>query len=314
MAKNPTEMEVELNLIKNLTENKGYTEVKLKDYDAMVQNFRVQFASFNSKKLAEKKGEAVFSDSEFDRLISKLDGLTVHECARLSSDQIALELDNEETVYLDFLSLDTDRNIYQVTHQVRMKKNTELEVKRNNRYDVTILINGLPFVQIELKKPAVEINEAVNQINRYRQTSFRGLFHFIRIFVVSNMVSTKYFANMNELSVSGNRQNILKSLVFWWSDENNKRIHQLSEFADSFALPADPYHIPIHGLYHDPDIRQKIYAFAGSELPVSLFVMAGHSYELDILNHWTYLEELLQFLRSFDFEFMTTIDYVNQFH
>ncbi len=234
MAKNPTEMEVELNLIKNLTENKGYTEVKLKDYDAMVQNFRVQFASFNSKKLAEKKGEAVFSDSEFDRLISKLDGLTVHECARLSSDQIALELDNEETVYLDFLSLDTDRNIYQVTHQVRMKKNTELEVKRNNRYDVTILINGLPFVQIELKKPAVEINEAVNQINRYRQTSFRGLFHFIRIFVVSNMVSTKYFANMNELSVSGNRQNILKSLVFWWSDENNKRIHQLSEFADSF--------------------------------------------------------------------------------
>ena len=91
------------------------------------------------------------------------------------------------------------------------------------------------------------------------------------------------------------------------------RYIRLSEFADSFELPADPYHIPIHGLYNDPDIREKIEAFAGSELPVSLFVMAGHSYELDMLNHWTYLEELLQFLRSFDFEFMTTMDYVNQF-
>jgi hypothetical protein len=69
MAKNPTEMEVELNLIKNLTENKGYTEVKLKDYDAMVQNFRVQFAAFNSKKLMEKKDEAIFSDTEFARLM-----------------------------------------------------------------------------------------------------------------------------------------------------------------------------------------------------------------------------------------------------
>ena len=91
------------------------------------------------------------------------------------------------------------------------------------------------------------------------------------------------------------------------------RYIRLSEFADSFELPADPYHIPIHGLYNDPDIREKIEAFAGSELPVSLFVMAGHSYELDMLNHWTYLEELLQFLRSYDFEFMTTMDYVNQF-
>ena len=103
MAKNPTELEVELQLIKNLTENKGYTEVTLKDYDALVNNFRIQFAAFNAKKLIEKKEEALFSDTEFARLLAKLDGLTVHEAARLSSDQIALELDNGETVYLDFL-------------------------------------------------------------------------------------------------------------------------------------------------------------------------------------------------------------------
>lgn len=92
------------------------------------------------------------------------------------------------------------------------------------------------------------------------------------------------------------------------------RYIRLSEFADSFAPPADPYHIPIHGLYNDPDIREKIAAFARSELPVSLFVMAGHSYELDMLNHWQYMEELLQFLRTFDFDFMTTMDYVNRYH
>lgn len=234
MAKNPSESEVELKLIKNLTTTKGYTEVKIKNYEALVNNFRVQLAAFNAKKLIEKKGEAIFSDSEFARLMLKLDDLTVHESARISSDQIDLVLDNGEIVYLEFLSLDINRNIYQVTHQVRMEKNEELKVKRENRYDVTILINGLPFVQIELKKPAVEINEAVNQINTYRRKSFRGLFHFIRIFVVSNMVSTKYFANMNEFSPSGKLQKILKSLVFWWSDENNNRIHQLEEFADSF--------------------------------------------------------------------------------
>ena len=92
------------------------------------------------------------------------------------------------------------------------------------------------------------------------------------------------------------------------------RYIRLSEFADSFAPPADPYHIPIHGLYNEVDIREKIEAFARSELPVSLFVMAGHSYELDMLDHWTYMEELLQYLRTFDFEFMTTMDYVNRIY
>ena len=92
------------------------------------------------------------------------------------------------------------------------------------------------------------------------------------------------------------------------------RYIRLSEFSDSFALPADPYHIPIHGLYNDPDIREKIERFARSELPISLFVLAGHSYELDMLDHWEYMEALLGFLRSFDFEFMTTMDYVNQYY
>ena len=89
------------------------------------------------------------------------------------------------------------------------------------------------------------------------------------------------------------------------------RYIRLSEFSDSFAPPKDPYHIPIHALYNQPDVREKIAQFAESDLPLSLFVMAGHSYELEVLDHWDYMEELLQYIRSFDFEVMTTMEFVN---
>lgn len=92
------------------------------------------------------------------------------------------------------------------------------------------------------------------------------------------------------------------------------RYIRLSAFADSFALPDDPYHIPIHGLYNDPDIREKIASFAGNDLPVSLFVLAGHSYEFEVLDHWKYIEALLGYIRSFAFEIMTTMEFVNEFY
>ena len=89
------------------------------------------------------------------------------------------------------------------------------------------------------------------------------------------------------------------------------RYIRLSEFSDSFALPADEYHIPIHGLYNDPDIREKLAKFAAGDLPVSLFVMAGHSYEFEVLDHWAYMEDLLKYILSFGFEIMTTMEFVN---
>lgn len=90
------------------------------------------------------------------------------------------------------------------------------------------------------------------------------------------------------------------------------RYIRLSEYASSFALPKDPYHIPIHALYHDPDVLEKIEAFAQTELPDSLFVMAGHSYELEFLNHWDYMEKLLQYIKRFDFTIVTTMEFVNR--
>ena len=92
------------------------------------------------------------------------------------------------------------------------------------------------------------------------------------------------------------------------------RYIRLSEFAESFALPRDPYHIPIHALYNDADVREKIAAFAENDLEDSLFVMAGHSYELEVLNHWEYMEELLGYLSGFGFESVTTMEFVNRFY
>lgn len=90
------------------------------------------------------------------------------------------------------------------------------------------------------------------------------------------------------------------------------RYIRLSEYGTSFELPPDPYHIPIHALYNDPDVREKIAEFARNELPDSLFVLAGHSYELEFLHHWEEMESLLQYIRSFGFEHLTTMDFVNR--
>lgn len=92
------------------------------------------------------------------------------------------------------------------------------------------------------------------------------------------------------------------------------RYIRLSAFSESFALPEDPYHIPIHALYNDPDVREKIAAFAENDLPVSVFVLAGHSYEFEALGHWEYMENLLQYIQSFGFENKTTMEFVKEFY
>ena len=92
------------------------------------------------------------------------------------------------------------------------------------------------------------------------------------------------------------------------------RYIRLSEFAENFALPKDPYHIPIHALYNDPDIRERIARFAESELEDGLFVMAGHSYELEVLNHWDDMEQLLQYISGFGFENITTMEFVRKYY
>jgi type I restriction enzyme R subunit len=213
--------------------NIGYNYIELNNYEEVINNFREQLAKFNAKKLEEKAHAATFSDTEFNRIMIHIDNHSVYESAKILRDKFVLTLDDGKTVYIDFFSSDLDKNIYQVTHQVTMDKDHKDDVVYKNRYDVTILINGLPLVQVELKRPGVEINEAINQINRYRKFSFKGIFRYLQLFVVSNSVQTKYFCNENEM-VDGQYNPILKSLVFFWTDEKNTRINDLNTFTGEF--------------------------------------------------------------------------------
>ena len=233
MPKVHSEYDVETLYVERL-DDMGYTYVNLANYQDVCDNFRKQFCILNKKALIDGKGVAELSDTEFDRVMIRLENHTVYESAKILREKWILDLDNGKSVYVEFFTNDETRNIYQVTRQVTMDPAHHGDVLYKNRYDVTILINGLPLVQTELKRPGVEINEAVNQINRYRRFSFKGLFRFIQIFIISNSTMTKYCANINENDVFGHKQDILKSLTFFWTDENNVRINRLMDFTNAF--------------------------------------------------------------------------------
>lgn len=210
-----SEAQLEQQLIEQLV-SQNYEQVKIEDYDSLLNNFRIQFEKFNESKLNGKP----FSEKEWERIFNHISGKSVFQSAKILRDKFVLERDDSTKIYLSLLDDDFPKNIYQVTNQ------TTVIGKYKNRYDVTLLVNGLPLVQIELKRRGVDIKEAVNQIMRYRRHSYQGLYHFIQFFVVSNGVDTKYFANSDK--------DILYSHTFFWTDENNIRITNLKDFSIAF--------------------------------------------------------------------------------
>ena len=119
MPRVQSEYEVEIKFIERL-ESIGYRYLDLKDYDDVIANARTQLAAFNAKKLSEAKGSPTFSDAEWNRVMIHLDNHSVYESAKILRDKYVLTLDDGKTVYLEFFSYDTDRNIYQVSHQITM--------------------------------------------------------------------------------------------------------------------------------------------------------------------------------------------------
>lgn len=210
-----SEAQLEEQLIEQL-KNQNYTVVSLPDYDALLVNFKEQFEAFNAVNLNGKS----LTPKEWERVLNYVNGKSIFESAKILRDKFVLERDDGTRPYLQLLSEDHTKNRFQVTHQ------TTVVGKYTNRYDVTILINGLPLVQIELKRRGVDIKEAVNQIMRYRKHSYQGLYHFIQLFVVSNGVDTKYFANSD--------RDIMYSHTFFWTDDNNIRVTNLKDFSVVF--------------------------------------------------------------------------------
>ena len=182
-----SEAQLEEQLIEQLN-NQNYSSVEIPDYDALIENFKVQFEKFNSSKLGSP-----LTDKEWERVFNVMLGKSVYQSVKILRDKFVLEHEDGTKVYLSFFDNDHTKNIFQVTHQ------TTVVGKYVNRYDVTLLVNGLPLIQIELKRRGVDIREAVNQVMRYKKHSYNGLYHFIQLFVVSNGVDTKYFATLTEI-------------------------------------------------------------------------------------------------------------------
>ena len=206
-----SEAVLENNLIKRLSDE-GYERVKIKNEDELIANFKVQL---------EKLNKCHLTDEEFNKILLFLDQGSIFDKAKKLRDHFFIDR-KDNPFYIKFLNQnDWCKNIFQVSNQITM------EGKHKNRYDVTILINGLPLVQIELKRRGMPLKEAFDQITRYTLHSYKGLFNFIQIFVVSNGVNTKYFAN-------GRKKDLQFEFTFYWKDEKNNNIRSLEDFADTF--------------------------------------------------------------------------------
>ena len=206
-----SEETLEKNLIAQLQEN-GYEYVNVKNEDELKENFRLQL---------EKLNNCSFSDVEFDRILVYLDSGSIFDKAKKLRDKYYVDRD-KDSFYIKFLNTkEWCKNIFQVANQITVHGLHE------NRYDVTILINGLPLVQIELKRRGGNIKEAFDQIIRYKSHSYSGLFNYIQLFVISNGVNTKYFAN-------GSKNDLNFEFTFFWKDVKNNNYHSLDQFTDTF--------------------------------------------------------------------------------
>lgn len=197
----------------------NYEYVQIEEEKNLRTNFKSQLEKHNRKRL-EEIGRTEFTDAEFEKILIYLEGGTRFEKAKKLRDLFPLELDNGERLWVEFLNrTHWCQNEFQVSNQITV------EGRKKCRYDVTILINGLPLVQIELKRRGVELKQAYNQIQRYHKTSFHGLFDYIQLFVISNGVNTRYFAN---------NPNSGYKFTFNWTDAANVPFNELEKFAISF--------------------------------------------------------------------------------
>ena len=197
----------------------NYEYVHIEEEENLSANFKKQLEKHNKKKL-EELGRTEFTESEFEKILIYLEGGTRFEKAKKLRDLFPLEMESGERLWVEFLNrTHWCQNEFQVSNQITV------EGRKKCRYDVTILINGLPLVQIELKRRGVELKQAYNQIQRYHKTSFHGLFDYIQLFVISNGVNTRYFAN---------NPNSGYKFTFNWTDAANVPFNDLEKFATVF--------------------------------------------------------------------------------
>lgn len=232
-----SEQALENEFIRMLTEQ-GYDYLEIHDSESLIKNLRTQLEIVNDYKFTDSEWDRFFNDS----IANNNDGI-VEKTRKIQEDNIQV-LKRDDGTSKNITIIDKKcihNNRLQVINQY-----VENSGNYDNRYDVTILVNGLPLVHVELKRRGVALKEAFNQINRYQRDSFwagSGLYEYIQIFVISNGTSTKYYSNTTreshikeQTSTRNKSKKTSNSFEFtsFWADSNNKVIPDLVDFTRTF--------------------------------------------------------------------------------
>ena len=232
-----SEQALENEFIRMLTEQ-GYDYLEIHDSESLIKNLRTQLEIVNDYKFTDSEWDRFFNDS----IANNNDGI-VEKTRKIQEDNIQV-LKRDDGTSKNITLIDKKcihNNRLQVINQY-----VENSGNYNNRYDVTILVNGLPLVHVELKRRGIALKEAFNQINRYQRDSFwagSGLYEYIQIFVISNGTSTKYYSNTTreshikeQTSTRNKSKKTSNSFEFtsFWADSNNKVIPDLVDFTRTF--------------------------------------------------------------------------------
>lgn len=232
-----SEADLEQAFIEQL-KSQAYDYVTITSEDALISNLRTQL---------EKLNDFTFSETEWDKFFSTYlananEGIE-EKTATIQEDHVK-NLTRDDGTIKNVKLIDKD-NIH--NNKLQVINQYETTGTRDNRYDVTILVNGLPLVHIELKRRGVDIKEAFNQISRYQRESFwsgNRLFEYVQLFVISNGTLTKYYSNTTRYaaekeqqgtsSKKGKKTSNSYEFTSWWADANNRPITELTDFAMTF--------------------------------------------------------------------------------
>jgi type I restriction enzyme R subunit len=233
-----SEAELETAFIE-LLQGQAYEYLRVPTESALLANLRAQLEALNAIEFSDDEWERFF----VEKIAAANEGI-VEKTARIQQDHVQV-LARDDGTFKNVLLIDK-RNIHSNRLQVINQYEVDSETAaRANRYDVTILVNGLPLVHVELKRRGVAIREAFNQVNRYQRDSFwsgSGLFEYVHLFVISNGTHTKYYSNTTRDShvaeQTGGRSRRKTSNTFeftsWWADAGNTAIADLTGFTKTF--------------------------------------------------------------------------------
>lgn len=235
-----SEHDLEEAFLQMLTEQ-GYERLALHKESDLVANLRTQLEKLNHFTFSDNEWKRFFKDT----LANQNEGI-VEKTRKIQEDNVqVLRRDDGSSKNITLIDKkNIHNNFLQVIHQYEISQAEG--AKHDNRYDVTILVNGFPLVHIELKRRGVPIREAFHQIDRYQRDSFWagcGLYEYVQIFVISNGTNTKYYSNSTRFNAikeaesgKGKRTKTSNSFEFtsFWADANNRVITDLVDFTRTF--------------------------------------------------------------------------------